>query len=247
MVNTKPSVLIVDDEQTICELLYDELSGQGCPCRIVLNGHDALITLGSKDFNVVLLDIKLPDISGMEILNALNSARRNTIVIIITGINSVDTAVESIKCGAADYIVKPFSLDRVNTSIQTALADEIRLPEDGNRKTPLSLDSGAENKSAEEESYRQIDAIASGVEARYDLIFGHSKIVNQEAVDIARQLGIPNKVIQRWANARSRLDSERWRAIGYSLDKLERSPLAQELMGLLRPHPCTPKNDKSQN
>lgn len=247
MTTKKLSVLIVDDEQVVCKLLYDELSERGYLCSIALNGHDALTKLASKDFDIVLLDIKLPGMSGMEVLSTIRSARHNTAAIMITGVNSVYTAVEAMKLGAADYIVKPFSLVEVNTSIQIVLETKKPLPEESNYKTLLSLGSEAEDKPTGEESYRQMDAIARGVEARHDLIFGHSKIVAQETTDIARQLGVPEKVIQRWADKRSRLDSEKERIIGCSLDKLERSPLAQKIMGLLRPYLFTPKPDESQN
>ena len=247
MATKKPSVLIVDDEQVVCKLLHKELSERGCLCSIALDGYDALIKLAAQDFDIVLLDIRLPGMSGVEVLSKIKSACHNTAAIMITAVNSVDTAVEAMKLGAADYIVKPFNLDEVNTSIQIALDAKKQLPEESDYQTPLYRGSEAEDKSAGEESYRQMDAIACGIEARHDLIFGHSMIVAQETIDIARQLGVPEKVIQRWANARARLDSERERVIRDSLDKLERSPLAQELMGMLRPHPFTPKPDESQN
>jgi len=247
MANKKPSVLIVDDEKVVCKLLHKELGERGYLCSTALDGYDALIKLAAQDFDIVLLDIRLPGLSGVEVLSKIKSACHNTAAIMITAVNSVDTAVEAMKLGAADYIVKPFNLDEVNTSIQIALDAKKQLPEESDYQTPLYRGSEAEDKSAGEESYRQMDAIACGIEARHDLIFGHSMIVAQETIDIARQLGVPEKVIQRWANARARLDSERERVIRDSLDKLERSPLAQELMGMLRPHPFTPKPDESQN
>lgn len=247
MATKKPSVLIVDDEQVVCELLHKELSERGYLCSTALDGYDALIKLASQDFDIVLLDIRLPGMSGVEVLSKIRSARHNTAAIMITAINSVATAVEAMKLGAVDYIVKPFHLDEVNTSIQMVLETEKRRQKQSDYQILLDRGSEAENKSAGEESYRQMDAIACGVESRHDLISGHSMIVAQETIGIARQLGVPEKVIQRWADARSRLDSERRRIVGCSMDKLERSPLAQKLMGLLRPYPYTPKNDESQN
>ena len=247
MATKKPSVLIVDDEQVVCELLHKELGEHGYLCSAALDGHDALIKLAAQDFDIVLLDIRLPGMSGMEVLSKIKSARHNTAAIMITGVNSVAAAVKAMKLGAADYILKPFSLDELDTSMQMVLETEKRRQKRSDYQILLDCGSEAEDRSAGEESCRQMDAIACGIEARHDLIFGHSMIVAQETIDIARQLGVPEKVIQRWADARSRLDSERCRIIGYSLDKLERSPLAQELMGLLRPYPYTPKADKSQN
>jgi len=65
MVNQKPSVLIVDDEQVVCDVLYDELSDRGYLCTTALSGKEALAKLAAEDFAVVLLDIRLPEIIPM--------------------------------------------------------------------------------------------------------------------------------------------------------------------------------------
>lgn len=247
MDNEKPTVLIVDDEYVICNLLHNELSERGYLCSIALDGCEALIKLADEYYDVILLDVRLPGMSGMEVLSNIRSSRHNTAVIMITAVNCIGAAVEAMKLGAVDYIVKPFGLDEVNTAIQMVLENQTRLPEESDYKTIHSLGTEAVDKLAEEEPYRQVDAIARGVEARHDLIFGHSMIVTQETVDIARQLGVPDEVIQRWADARSKLDDDRRRIIGCSLEKLRQNPLAQKLTGLLPPYAVKPRLDESQN
>jgi len=120
MVWKKPSVLIVDDESVVCDVLYDGLSERGYLCTTVLNGNEALAKLATEDFNVVLLDIRLPGMSGMEVLWEIWLKQGNTATIMITAVNDVNTAVKAMKLGASDYLVKPFDLDRVETSIRTA-------------------------------------------------------------------------------------------------------------------------------
>jgi DNA-binding NtrC family response regulator len=225
MVNQKPSVLIVDDEQVICDVLYNELSDRGYLCTTALCGNDALDKLAADDFAVVLLDIRLPGISGMEVLQEICSNHNNAAIIMITAVNDVDTVVETMKLGASDYIVKPFDLDRVDTSIRTALA----------------------TKPATSKSSTEIDAIAFGVETRLDLLLGYSKIAAQETIDIARQLGITDEEIQEWAEVKVMLGSERNKVIKSSLDKLQCSPLAQRMMGITEIHLHTPKSDESKN
>ena len=183
MVSKKSSILIVDDEQVICDVLSEELSEQGYLCTAVLNGDDALGELATQDFDVVLLDIRLPGMSGMEVLQEIWLNHHETATVMITAINDVNTAVEAMKLGASDYIVKPFNLDRVNTSIRGAL----------------------ETKQATSKFSTQMDAIASGVEARLDPSFSYSKMVTQGTVDIARQLGIAEEEIQEWAVAKQSL------------------------------------------
>ena len=156
-------------------------------------------------------------------------------------------AVEAMKLGASDYIVKPMDLDRVSTSIGTVLETKKRLTETRDCKTPLCVGGGQVDEEAMEESFNEMNAIAYGVEAKYDLLIGYSEIVTQETVDIARHLRIPEKEIQSWAAARARLVSERDRAIKSSLSKLWQSPVAQCILGMTQLHLCAPDLTDSQN
>jgi len=161
----------------------------------------------------------------MEVLQEIWLNQGNTATIMISAVNDITTTVEAMKLGASDYLVKPLDLDRVDTSIRTAL----------------------ETKPATKKSSTQMDAIAFGVEARFDSLFGYSKIVTQETIDIARQLGMAEEEIQEWAAAKAMLDSKRDRVIKSSLDKLQRSPLAQYIMGISQIYLYPPKSGESQN
>jgi len=198
MVNKKPSILIVDDEQVVCDVLHDELSERGYLCATVLSGNDALAKLATEDFDVVLLDIRLPGMSGMEVLREIWLNHGNTATIMITAINDVNTAVEAMKLGASDYIVKPFDLERVAASISTAL----------------------ETKQAAQKSYSEMDAIALGVATRLEPFSSYSKMVTQRTIEIARQLGVAEEEIQRWAAVKAKLDSGRDKVIKSALGKL---------------------------
>ena len=186
MVNKKPRVLIVDDEQVVCDLLREELSERGYQCTTVLNGDDALAKLAKADFDVVLLDIRLPGMSGMEVLREIWLNHSNAATIMITAVNDVNTAVLSMKWGASDYLVKPFDLERVDASIRTALETK---------------------PTAQKPS--EMNAIARGVEAKLDPFAAFSRVVTERTIEIARQLGIAEEEIQRWAKAK--LDSKRGR------------------------------------
>ncbi len=199
MDSKKSRVLIVDDEQVVCDLLCDELSERGYLCTAVLSGDDALTKLAKEDFGVVLLDIRLPGMSGMEVLREIWLNYRNMAVIMITAVNDVDTAVLSMKWGASDYIVKPFDLVRIDTSIRTAL----------------------ETKQAAKESFTEMDAIARGVEAKLDPFAAFSKVVTERTVKIARQLDLPEEEIQRWAAEKAEFVSKKNRIRKTSLDKPE--------------------------
>lgn len=197
MVSRKPGVLIVDDEQVVCDLLYDELSERGYQCTAVLSGDDALAKLDTQEFDAVLLDIRLPGMSGMEVLEGIWLNHPNTATIMITAINNVATAVEAMQLGASDYIVKPFDLDRVDSSIRAAL------------ETRLAISKPA----------ARMDAIASGVEAKLDPLSNHLKLITERTIDVAQQLGIAEEEIQSWEAAKAKLDAERKRVLLSSADK----------------------------
>jgi len=97
------------------------------------------------------------------------------------------------------------------------------------------------------QSSNEMDAIAYGVEARYDLLIHYSEIVTQETIDIARHLGIAEKQIQSWAATRAMHDSEKKKTIQSILNKLERNPLAQRVLGVTEPLLYTANSSESCN
>ncbi len=234
MSDQKPCVLIVDDEQVVCDLLYAELSERGYPCTTALDGNDALNKLTTQNFDVALVDIRLPGMSGMEVLSKVCSEHPDTAAIMITAVNDVETAVEAMKLGALDYLVKPLDLEKINTTIRTVSETKKHLSERGNRAIPLYIGGEEEEKEAMEESSSEMTAIARGVESRYDLLTAHSNIVTQRTIGIARQLGIPEKKIQSWAAARALLDSKRNRVIDSPPNRVKRSPLAEGIMSVTK-------------
>jgi len=234
MVCKKPSVLIVDDEQVVCDVLSDELTEHGYLCATALNGNDALSKLVTQDFDVVLLDIRLPGISGIEVLREIRSNHRRTAAIMITAVNDLKTAVEAMKLGASDYIVKPFDPYTVSTSVRTLLENEERPSEKGDKQSTKDF-------------LNQMNAIAYGVEAKVDLFTGRSRMVIQGTIDVSQYLGIAEEEIQEWLGARVMQDSERRTIIKSLLDKLERSPLTQYMLGMTEPHVYIPKSSELQN
>jgi len=247
MVCEGAKVLIVDDEDVVCDLLYDELSDQGFLCATALNGNEALTEMATRHFDVVLLDIKLPGMSGIEVLRMIQSDHRNTSAIMITAVNSVDTAVKAMKLGASDYIVKPFHLDRVARSIDTTLESKKCSPERRDHKAAPCVCGKEEDEQPVERSFSQIDAIAHGVEAKLDSFASFSKVVTERTIKIARQLGIAEEEIQRWAAAKAELISQRDSTIKSALSKLERSPLAQSIIGMTELYRHTLETNEPHN
>ena len=116
-----PSILIVDDDEAICEVLATYLRPLGYNLRVAHTGNSALAALREESPDVALLDLRLTDMSGQEIHRQIRERHLDTEVIIVTGFASLDSALEAIKSGAFDYIVKPFKLGEIGISVRNAL------------------------------------------------------------------------------------------------------------------------------
>src|ERR1700758_2316302 len=117
----KKRVLIVDDEESIRWVLGTCLEKAGYSVEYGENGSQALEKADSDKFSLIILDIKMPDLSGLEVLGELRSKGIDIPVIVITAQNTVKNAIEAMKRGAYDYIAKPFDLDEVKLTVERAI------------------------------------------------------------------------------------------------------------------------------
>jgi len=113
-------VLVVDDEQEFVATLIKRLSRRGFACEGVFTGADAIIAVGERDFDVVLLDMKLPDIEGNEVLREMKKLKPETQVVILTGHISAQDGMEGIGDGAEDYLMKPVEFESLLEALQRA-------------------------------------------------------------------------------------------------------------------------------
>ncbi|MCK4395704.1 sigma-54-dependent Fis family transcriptional regulator [candidate division WOR-3 bacterium] len=107
------SILIVDDDEYILDSFSQLITLRGYTCYTALNGKKALDILSKKKIDVIIADMKMPEMDGMHLLKTVKGQYPDIDVIIITGYGSIDDAVEAMKYGASDYILKPFSLDEM--------------------------------------------------------------------------------------------------------------------------------------
>ena len=117
----KTRIAIIDDEVTVCRRLSQALSRDGCEVEAFTTGRSFLDRMQESPFDVVLCDLKLPDMSGMEVLSRTKAARGETEVIIITGYGSINGAIEAIKKGAYHYATKPLKLNEIRVLTKGAL------------------------------------------------------------------------------------------------------------------------------
>jgi DNA-binding NtrC family response regulator len=114
-------VLIIDDEHSICSGCKMVLSDEGHLVQFQLSGRAGLDLVREGQFDLVLLDMKLPDLDGMEILKTIRKEKPEIYVIIMTGYSTVQNAVQAMKLGAVDYLAKPFSDDELLIAVQKAI------------------------------------------------------------------------------------------------------------------------------
>ena len=114
-------ILIVDDEEVICRSCTRILTEAGHEVESILDGHFALKKVAEGHYDVVILDIMMPRISGLEILQAIKEEHPDVDVVMVTGLSQIETAVLSMKLGAFDYLSKPFDPDELKLAIDQML------------------------------------------------------------------------------------------------------------------------------
>lgn len=114
-------VLVVDDDAVACDLLKEVLEKEGYVVDLAGGGEEAIRKGKKTHFDVVLADVRMPDVDGLEVLRTFKTSFPETIVMVMTAFGSIETAIEAIKDGAYDYVSKPFKIDEIRITIKRAL------------------------------------------------------------------------------------------------------------------------------
>jgi response regulator RpfG family c-di-GMP phosphodiesterase len=178
-----PRILVVDDERVIREILSDFLGLEGYVVRTVEDGMQAIEELQKRSYNLVISDLKMPKMSGLDLIEKIAELGIPVLTVIMTGFGTVETAIEAMKHGAYDYILKPFKVEEVIHIVKRGL-DRQRLQHENLRlKDALSI-------------YKISEAIATSlsVEKVLDLVL--------EAVLDAVDADIVNLLLERPGESR---------------------------------------------
>lgn len=158
-------VLVVDDDKKICNLLSKAIRKEGYSVATANNGHAALRLVREKKPTLVFLDIKMPELSGIEVLKEIKKVNSDIAVIMLTGYNNMRFVVETMKCGAYDYIAKPFKLGKIRELLKRVeerhKAENVCIPQrcQPSEKYPLDSMHGQSFKMLE--IYKTIGKMAS--------------------------------------------------------------------------------------
>jgi response regulator RpfG family c-di-GMP phosphodiesterase len=170
-----PRVLVVDDEKVIREILSDFLTMEGYVVRAVEDGTAALRELRLRPYDLVISDLKMPNMGGLELLEKMAEQNLHVLTVIMTGFGTVETAIEAMKKGAYDYILKPFKVEEVVHVVQRGL-DRQRLQAENIRlREALSLYRVSEAIAASLDLDRILDVIVDSVmeEVNADVVSLH--------------------------------------------------------------------------
>lgn len=143
----KFKILIVDDDANLLSVLKDFFTDENHAAETCSNGADAILKFRQESFDLVITDLIMPGMNGLDVLGEVKKIDPAVLVILITGFASLETAIEAIREGAYDYITKPFKLEEIGLAVENAL-DKIRLVRE-NRKLFNEL----------QEAYQQLQAV----------------------------------------------------------------------------------------
>ena len=124
MATEKKNILIVDDDKGITDTLAIILDSEGYETDIAADGETALKKAENEFFHLVLLDLKLPDISGTQVLRKLHMISPRTVIIMVTGYPTIDNAVESLNLGASAYIMKPVNPEELLKYVEEKIKEQ---------------------------------------------------------------------------------------------------------------------------
>jgi diguanylate cyclase (GGDEF)-like protein len=116
-----PEILVVDDDPMVLDIVVESIRAAGYKADACHDGPEALQANASTEYDLILTDMKLPGFDGLSLIKRLKAGNSDTDVIVITGYGSIENAVECMKAGALDYLIKPFTVDQIQVAVRRAL------------------------------------------------------------------------------------------------------------------------------
>jgi putative nucleotidyltransferase with HDIG domain len=196
--------LIVDDDESICRLLHEGLISAGYRGRYCTSGADALEIISQGQFDAVISDLKMPGVTGFDLLEATSQHLPHAAFLMATGVHDITVGIAAMKKGAADYLMKPFQLDAVIASLERALGIKALEAELENYRN--QLEDMVDQRTRElATALRQIEltydetlgALGAALDLRDYETAGHSRRVTQYALEIAQKMGCSKEQCQQ--------------------------------------------------
>lgn len=186
----RPRLLVVDDEWIIRRLVADSLTPVGYEVETVGTGEEALAALRARAFTLVLSDVSMPGMSGLELLEAMGRLGTPSGAVLFSGCKDVPLAVKGMQLGALDYVLKPFRVDELRDSVQRAL-ERHHLAQSAVRETKaLRHEVSRLTLKMQEISEASLEGLVATLDAREGDTGSHSRRVSWYALRLAQKLGL---------------------------------------------------------
>lgn len=194
--------LIVDDEPPVCDMLAEKLRKEGYDCSTGSSAEEGLALLARERFDIILSDLRMQGISGLEFLERARGEHPHTAFILVTGEHDIKVGISAMKSGASDYVVKPFKLNEVVRRVSSALSRKALENELENYRERLEQMVEERTRQLQnaleriEETYDQtLEALGAALDLRDTATAGHSSRVTRYALKIAEAMGYsPNQL-----------------------------------------------------
>ncbi|MFZ3199790.1 MAG: HD domain-containing phosphohydrolase [Candidatus Acidiferrales bacterium] len=202
----KQNILVADDEEAIREVVSTLLESQGYRCKTCPDGRVALESFRNGSFDLVLSDIVMPEMNGLKLLAAVRQEDPDVPVIMVTAMHDISIALEAIRAGAYDYILKPFEKDQLYMSVRRALEHRHLVLE--NRSYQSDLEHLVAERTQQlsialedlEQSYDYtLEALGSALDAKDAETEGHCQRVTAFTITIAKAMGVDKALLRHIA------------------------------------------------
>ncbi|MDZ4800661.1 MAG: response regulator, partial [Bryobacteraceae bacterium] len=197
----RPSVMVVDNDPGITHLLAELLSDMCRYVKTAADGPAALKLLRDQSFDLVITDLLMPGMSGLDLLDTIRKTWPDTGVVLLSGCNDVPLAVKALQSGALDYVVKPPDLDAFQLAIhrallrqQAAMAHRLRLTSLEDLLAEQSQQLTALGNSLAEASERAMEALVTALDVRERETQNHSRRVSNIALALAQAIGLDREL-----------------------------------------------------
>ena len=225
MTNHEQKILIVDDEPMIRRLLSQKLSRQGYRCEEACSSDEALEKMKTYSADLIMLDMKMPGRSGMELLADVQAIYPDVAVIMATAVNETNLAIQCMRLGAEDYICKPFNLDEVAMSVDKTLEKKGLEHQIKEFQEHLQQKVEAQTVEIRKLFLGSIEALVYALEAKDKYTAGHSRRVHEIAMAIGIELNLSGED----------LENLRWGSLLHDVGKIAVDQCVQNKPGTLTP------------
>ncbi len=192
-----PYCLIVDDEARLRQVLMHLMRADGFRCLEAGNGVDALEMLATHEVTLVMSDLRMPKMDGMELLRQVRARYPDTAVVMITAVADVEVAVSCLAIGAMDYLVKPFHLEEVRARVAQALEKRRLIIENRDYQERLEDKVAIQARRLEELFLASVQSLAEALEVKDPYTRGHSVRVSHYSAVIARSLDLDDEMVRQ--------------------------------------------------